>query len=71
MPLYEFKCSNCEHRTETIQTFEAEAPLCLHCHIPMERGCGNLTFWRFKGDILGETPGSRKYGAEIMGKTRK
>lgn len=71
MPLYEFKCSKCGHKMETIQTFEAEAPLCPHCHIPMKRGCGSLAFFRFKGDIQGETPGSRKYGAEITRKTRR
>lgn len=71
MPIYKFKCPECDHEEEVLQGFDDDTPQCPKCRIPMERGTGNLAFWRFKGDIMGETPGSKKYGAEITRKMRK
>lgn len=73
MPIYELKCPKCRNKTEVILAMDAELPLCPHCNIQMERSWSykpNIVV-RWKGDIHGETRGSRMYGAEITRKTRK
>ncbi|MBA7708552.1 hypothetical protein ES703_117454 [subsurface metagenome] len=71
MPIYDLICPECGEKTEVILAMKAELPLCPHCNISMKRSTGSLAFWRFKGAIDGETPGAKKYGAEITKKTRR
>ena len=71
MPIYELTCPECGSRMEAILAMDAELPPCPVCLTPMRRGAGSLAFWRFKGAIDGETPGAKKYAAEITRKTRK
>jgi putative FmdB family regulatory protein len=37
MPMYEFKCKRCARITESLQPYEAAAPLCTYCKVPTER----------------------------------
>lgn len=71
MPIYELICPECGEKAEVILAMSAELPLCPHCNISMKRGAGSLAFFRFKGAIDGETPGAKKYAAEITRKTRR
>lgn len=71
MPLYEFTCPECGYKTEIIQTFKADAPLCPHCRIPTKRGCGSIAFFRLPGELQGSTAGIRKRAEEVTKKTRK
>jgi len=71
MPIYELICPECGNGTEVILAMNAELPLCPLCNTQMERGAGSLAFFRFKGAIDGETPGAKKYAAEITRKTRR
>ena len=73
MPLYEFTCPKCRETIEALMAINAnaEAPLCISCQIPMEKGCGSIATYRIKGDIQGETPESRKYARYITNKKRR
>ena len=63
MPIYEFTCSICGKHIEELQSFYKEIPVC--CGQEMIRGCGSMSYWIWKGDRNGTTPGIRKYAAEL------
>lgn len=37
MPLYEFRCPNCQAKREVLQPFGADPPLCDQCSVTMVR----------------------------------
>lgn len=69
-PIYDFTCEKCEYTIEVLLAMNAEVPLCIHCDVPMRRGCGSLAFFRMKGELQGSTPGVRMRAEEITRKTR-
>lgn len=74
MPLYEYRCKNCGHQFEKIQSFSApdekECPL---CHGPVERLISAPAI-QFKGsgwyvnDYASKSSGSMKASADSNGK---
>ncbi len=71
MPLYELKCPKCGNKEEVILPINGRLPLCIYCPTQMQRSYGSIAFYRMKGDIQGETPGSRKYAKEITIKEKE
>ncbi len=64
MPLYEYKCKQCGHRFELIQSFSAEDPKeCPVCHGPVERLISTPARAHFKGSGFYSTD----YGAKPSG----
>ena len=56
MPLYEFMCNECGDTKEVLQSYQANVPIC--CGKPMQRGCGSLRSWFWKGGDVGHMPNS-------------
>ncbi len=69
MPIYEFTCGACGFKKEVIQTFTEPSPEC--CGKPMRRGFGGMSYWQWKDDPNGSTPGIRKYAQELTQKLSK
>jgi putative FmdB family regulatory protein len=64
MPLYEYKCKQCGHRFELIQSFSAEDPKeCPVCHGAVERLISTPARAHFKGSGFYSTD----YGAKPSG----
>lgn len=47
MPMYEYKCSNCEHKLEVYRpmTESDDQVICPDCGVDMERYYGDQVFW--------------------------
>tara|TARA_R110000824_G_scaffold244248_5_gene432996 strand:+ start:111 stop:296 length:186 start_codon:yes stop_codon:yes gene_type:complete len=44
MPLYDFKCTSCEHVFEIRQKYKDPSPLCEECDEPTERLISSTSF---------------------------
>ena len=61
MPIFEYRCTKCEHEFEDIVSSSAPAPVCPECGAPTEKQLSGLTIGR-------KTKVSRK--AELHDKKR-
>lgn len=49
MPIYQYKCSNCESELELLQSLNEPAPKCVGCKILMEKQFPTGTSFELKG----------------------
>lgn len=59
MPIYAFKCRECEFEREKIQAYDAPAPLCPRCSLQMRR--------QLSGRVLLDLRGSGWYSDGLSG----
>ena len=70
MPVFDIYCLDCNENHEVISEFHSlKCPNCGSTNV-RRRWTGSPMF-RMKGDIQGETPGARKYAAELTRKLSK
>lgn len=44
MPIYNYKCHQCDHEIKRLQSFKAVNPLCHYCNLEMDRQIGTPEF---------------------------
>lgn len=60
MPLFDFKCKQCDYSVETVQKLDDPAPLCPEHKEPMERQISIPARARFVGSGFYETDYKKK-----------
>ena len=70
MPTYEYRCKDCSHEFEAVQSFSDDALTeCPQCHGPLRKLFGNVGI-SFKGSgFYKNDHGSKKVGAATSGAT--
>ena len=62
MPIYEYRCSSCDKKTELLQRFGASPPECDSCKVEMQRQISRTSFVLKGGGWFADSYSSEQRG---------